>query len=405
MALTNATLWDDLRSAYPSFASHTAKATSDLFTERGWEAINMSDRQAVDEFFDLSIRTMLVAVNISHAKDTLEDKGFGEYFDAPFGGIIQKMATTSIKPVSPVYRSYKNGDSIDPYSVRLPEVTDRAFRQNFDYQSWITIPDEFTRKTIFISEFGMSEFMAGIMEGLQNGYTIQKYENKLEVLNKAINSTKYPVKDTQIMNVSIAGSTPTADELIQLILAVKQLVYALDMAPATGAYNAMSFVSTQDLSRLKLLIRPGYKAQIETLVLANAYNQERLNLPIDVIEVPNFGGLEHYSDESYTSQLYPLYDANGAEVGWTQTAPTGTESTDIAREAYTGTVYVKDPNENVIGMIADKGLVFECRQNPYTVEPIRNPRGMYTNYWCNCPGGTVAVDPLYNMVLLEKASV
>lgn len=395
MALSNVNLWNEIRSAYPSFASHTSKGTADMFTERGWEAINTSDRQAVDEFFNLSIRTMLIAVNISHAKDTLEENGFGEYFDAPFGGIVQKMATTSIKPVSPVYRNYKNGDSIDPWKVRLPEVKDRCFKQNFDYQTWITIPDEFTKKTIFISEFGMSEFMAGIMEGLQNGYKVQKYENKLEVLNMAINSTKYPLKDTQKMDVTIAGDTPTTDELIQLVLAVKNVVSAMDLAPVTDAYNAMSYASTQDKNRLKLLIRPGYRNQIETLVLANAYNQERLTLPIDVIEVPDFGGIEHYADAGFSQRLYPHYDENGAEDGW---------STTEGGALYEGDVYTKDPNENVIGMIADKGLVFECRQNPYTVEPIRNPRGMYTNYFCNCPGGTVAVDPIYNMVVIEKAN-
>lgn len=391
--LTNVTIWNELRSKYPSFASHTAEATADRFTEKGWEAINMSDRAAVDEFFELSIRTMLVDVNISHAKDTLEDKGFGEYYDAPFGGIVQKMATTSVKPVSPGYRNYKNGDTVDPFKVRLPEVKDRAFRQNFDYQSWITIPDEAFKKTIFISEFGMSEFMAGIMEGLKNGYTVQKYENKLEVLNQALNSTKYPLQDTQKMQVSQAGDTMTSDELVQLILAIKNAVSAMDLAPQTDAYNALKYASTQDVSRLKLLIRPGYKNQIDALVLANAFNQERLNLPVDVIEVPNFGGIEYYSDEAHTNKLYPHYDANGAQDGWSETE---------GGDAYTGDIYTVDPNEDTIGILADKGLVFECRQNPYTVEPFRNPRGMYTNYWCNCPGGTVAVDPLYNMVAIQK---
>lgn len=390
--LTNVNIWNQLRAQYPSFASHTAEATADRFTEKGWEAINMSDRAAVDEFFELSIRTMLIDVNISHAKDTLEDKGFGEYYDAPFSGIVQKMATTSLKPVSPKYRGYKNGDSVDPNTVRLPKVEDRAFRQNFDYQSWVTIPDEFTRKTIFISEFGMSEFMAGIMEGLENGYKVQKYENKLEALNKALNSTTYPLKDTQIMQVSQAGDVMTADELIQLILAIKNVVSAMDMAPQTGAYNALGYESTQDISRLKLLVRPGYKNQIDALVLANAFNQERLNLPVDVIEVPNFGGIEYYSDEALSAKLYPHYDANGAQDGWSESD---------GGDAYTGTIYTKDPNESTIGILADKGLVFECRQNPYTVEPWRNPRGMYTNYWCNCPGGTVAVDPLYNMVAIQ----
>lgn len=393
--LSNVDLWNKLRSAYPSFASHTAKGTADLFTERGWESINMSDRQAVDEFFNLSVRTMLIEVNISHAKDNLEDKDFGVYYDAPYGEIVQKMATGNVLPVSPVYRKYKNGDSIDPFKVRLPEVKDRAFRQNFDYQSWITIPDEFTRKTIFLGEFGMSEFMAGIMEGLQNGYKIQKYENKLEAINQALNSTKYPLKDTQKYQIEKAGGQFTKDELIQFILAIKNTVSAMDLAPQTDAYNALSFPSIQDRSRLRLLIRPGILNEIDALLMANTYHDERLNLPITPIEVPNFGGIEHYSDEGLTSKLYVHYDENGAVDGYSETD---------GGELYTGTVYDKDPNEDIVAMIADKALLFECRQNPYTVEPIRNPRGMYTNYFCNCPGGTVAVDPLYNMVVFTKGS-
>lgn len=396
MALTNVNIWDNLRSKYPSFASHTSKGTSDMFTEKGWEAINMTDRAAVDEFFNLSIRTMLVAVNISHAKDTLEDKGFGEYFDAPFGGIVQKMATTSVKPVSPAYRNYKNGDSVDPFKVRIPELTERAFKQNFDYQSFITIPDDFTRKVIFVSEFGMSEFMAGIMEGLQNGYTVQKYNNKLEALNQALNSTKYPLQDTQKMNVTQAGDSMTRDELVQLVLALQNLSSALDLAPQTGAYNALKFESTQDMGRLKLLIRPGYKNQLKSLLYSNTFNKDELALPFDVIEVPNFGGITYYQDSALAKQLYPHYDDLGAEDGWTTTKGGTTK--------YTGDIYTKDPNASVIGIVADKGLVFECRQNPYTVEPIRNPRGMYTNYWCNCPGGTVAVDPIYNMVTITKVT-
>lgn len=395
MGMTNATIWDNIRGKYPSFASHTSKATADLFTERGWETIQRTDPKAVDEFFELSVRIALIAVNVSHAKDTLEAKGFGEYFDAPFGQIVQKMATTSVKPVSPKYRGYKDGDSIDPFVVRLPKITERAFVQNFDYQSGITMPDEFSRKVIFVSDFGMSEFMAGIMEGLENGYKIQKYENKLEALNKAINSTKHPLQDTQKVTVTQAGAEMTSDELIALILSIKNVVSAMDLAPQTGAYNALKYESTQDLDRLKLLVRPGYKNAIDALVLANAFNQDKLNLPIDVIEVPNFGGLEYYQDAAFAKPLYTHYDAMGAEDGFTATKD--------GSALYTGEVHVKDPNAGVIGIIADKGLVFECRQNPYTVEPIRNPRGMYTNYWANCPGSTVAVDPLYNMVAISKA--
>lgn len=394
-ALTNATMWDELRAAYPSFASHTSSGTAQRFDNQGWEAINMSDRQAVDEFFNLSIRTALIAVNISHASDRFQDAGFGEYFDTPFAGVYQKMATFSMKPASPMYRTYKDGDAVTFPEIRLPKITDRAFKQNFDYFSYFYMPDDFAKKTIFTGEFGMMEFTAGIFEGFENGYKTQKYLNKIEALNKAINSTTYPVKDTQKIELSL-DAEPTADQLVQMVLAVKNVVSAMELDPQSGAYNALGFESTQDRSRLKLLLRPGYKNRIESMVLANAYNQERLTLPIDVIEVKDFGGIQYYTDSTMTTRLYPHYANGGIEDGYSTTE-------DGSSGLWTGgTPYAYDPNESTIGMIADKGLVFECRQNAYTVEPMRIPWLRNTLYCASSPGNTVAVDPIYNMVLIQK---
>lgn len=404
MALNNVNIWNNLREYFPSFRSHTAKATADMFTEQGWEALKASDIQAYNEFFELSLRVVLTTVNVSHAKDAMEIAGFGESFDQPFGAIIQKMATYSIKPISQSYKGLTDGASPDPFVVRKPVVSERFFKQNFDYASLVTIPDDFQKKQIFISEFGMSEFQAGIFEGLQNGYTIQKFENKLEAINKAINSTAYPLKDTQKIEVSVSD-TPTNAEVLELLLGIMNVIDAMQLPPQTDAFNAMSYASTQDPSRLSLLIRPGWKNRI-FLALPQVFHYEKSPLAnLNILEVPNFGGLEHYSDESYSTILYPLYDSLGAEIGWTLTAPTGVAATDLAREAYTGKVYVKDPNESTIGLLADKGFVFEARQNPYTVEPIRNPRGLYTNYWASSPNNTVAVDPIYNCVVINKSSV
>lgn len=401
--MNNETLWNKLRDVFPTFASHTAKGTADMFTQQGWEALKSTDPQALNDFFELSLRVYLQTVNISHAKDAFEIAGFGESFSQPFGAIIQKMAVYSTKPVSPAYKNLKNGDSVDSSVVRKPVTSERFFKQNFDYQSWITIPDDFQKKQIFISEFGMSEFMAGIMEGLQNGYTIQKFENKLEALNKMLNSTEYPLKETQKMEVSFSD-VPTNAEVLNLILSVMNTVDAMQLPPQTDAFNAMSFPSTQDVSRLALLVRPGWKNRI-FMVLPQVFHYEKSPLAnINMIEIPNFGGIEHYSDEALTAKLYPLYDKFGAEIGFTSTAPTGVEETDLAREKYTGEVHTKDPNENVIGLLADKGIVFEAQQNPYTVEPWRVPRGLYTNYWASSPNNTVAVDPIYNCVEIIKAT-
>lgn len=397
--ITNATIWDAIRDKYPQFAGHTAKATKDLFTQQGWEAIS-ANPQDVNDFFALSVRVYLQMINVSRAKDRLEEKGFGEYYDNPMGGIIQRMAIDSIKPVSPAYKGLVNGSSVDPFIVRKPKVSERFWKRNFDYQSILTLEDQNLMRDMFINPYGIDEFMAGCMTGLQNGYINQVYLNKLEAINDAINSVTWALKDTQKYEISIATpGSPNANECINLIQLVKNIVSAMDLGSQTDAYNAYGFSSTQDINRLKMLVRPGYKTAIETLVLANAYNQEKLQLPIDVIEVPHFGGLIPQVNISDTlTTVYPIYNEIGEVIGYDTNASAKTPT-------YTDDdIKWLDPNADQIAVIADKGAIFTSKQTGYSVESIRNPRGMYNNLVANSPNNTIVYDPLYNFVTIKKSA-
>ena len=401
--ITNLNLWELVRSKYPSFASHTPKGTAELFTEKGWEMLRQLPENPMNDFWGLLIRVYLQQVNISHAKDTLEEKGFGEYYDNPRGGFIQRMSINSIKPISPAYKGLQNGDSPDPHVLRKPEVGQRFFQVNFDYASVVSIPDDFQQKQIFITEFGMDEFMGGIMEGLRNGYTIQVYENKLEVLNAALNSTEFALQDTQKVQTTFpkevdATTEGIKDAIANFILQLKNIASAIDMAPQTSAYNALGFATTQDLGRLKLLCRPGIKNAISVLTLAGAFNPGELSLPFDIIEVPHFGGLVPgiMVQDTFT-EVYPVYNKVGEEIGFNTSANQTTANVDPDDLVY------QDPNEDVLGILADKGAVFYSQQNGYEVESIRNPRGRYTNYWASSPNNTIAYDPLYTFIELDYA--
>lgn len=398
--ITNADLWNAIRAKFPQFASHTAEATADLFTERGFEQLKNGEYpNLLNDFFELSVRVYLQQVNVSRAEDQLASNGFGEYYKQPMGGIIQRMSIDSIKPISPAYKNIEDGSSVDPFVVRKPSAKERFFKQNFDYQSLLTIPDEFQYKQIFISEFGMSEYMGGLMTALENGYTIQLYENKLEAINAGLNSENFPLQDTQMVEAGLSAE-PTKAELEELILTVRNVVDAMTLGPQSHAFNAAKFNTLQDKSRLKLLLRPGIKNAIAVKVLANAYNEDKLNLPLDVIEVPHFGGLEPYASESdgvYSDPLYPVYDKLGTLIGYTTVEGGTTVTVEIDEVKW------KDPNADVIGLIADKGWLFFSQQNPYRVEPIRNPRGLYTNFWASSPNNAVLIDHVYNVVELKNA--
>lgn len=171
---TNAQFWDMARRFSPDFKSHTAKATEVEFSEKGFEAIKLTGLGTLNEFYQISMRIAFQMLNVATAKNPLADAGLVQVYDTPNGGYVQRMSVNSVKPISPAYKGLQNGKSVDPFVVRKPEIAERFFQMNFDYQSMITL-QEYQLKTMFISQYGMGETLAGILLGLANGYTIQEY--------------------------------------------------------------------------------------------------------------------------------------------------------------------------------------------------------------------------------------
>lgn len=417
--ITNAQLWNLARKASPTFKSHTASATADLFTEKGFEAITRSGLSVINEFFELSLRVGFQMLQSSKAKNPLAATGLVQVYDTPNGGFVQRIAVNSIKPVSPAYKGLedyaKGGSSVDPYIVRKPESAERFFKMNFDYQSFITVQD-YQVKTIFISEYGMGAFVAGIMEGLRNGYTIQEYENTLECLNAALNSSDHPLQSTQIVEVdswgSGTGGAITGEDLMSFVKNIKDVATAMAVVPQTSAYNAAGFSTLVDTSDLILLTRAGIKTEIDLKLELGAFNPDRLSLPFDTFELESFGGLvpQDVSDHDLTV----CYDKNGEVRGYVYGTPD-----DVAYfKAATGKWYVKistvetevaakpdhwyDPNADVLAVLVQKGAIFENSQNPYVVKTIENPRGLYKNYWASRPNNGINYDHYYTLVVIRK---
>lgn len=416
--ITNAQLWDLARKASPTFKSHTAKATAETFSEKGFEALTRSNINVINEFFELSLRVGFQMLNTSKARNPLESTGLVQTYSTPSGGFVQRVAVSSIKPVSPRFKGLEDGQSVDQYTVRKPESAERFFPMNFDYQSFITIQD-YQVKTIFISEYGMGAYVAGIMEGLRNGYTIQEFENTLECLNKALNSVTYPLKSTQIVDLdswgSGTGGVVSGEDLIGLIKNIKDITTAMETTPQSGAFNAAGFETVVDTSDLVLLMRAGLKTEIDLKLEVGAFNPDRLSLPYEIKELQDFGGLKPYvTIESVKTYVTECYDSNGTEIGYVVGTPDG-----AAYKKADGKWYVKvstvetecymdkdvsweDPNEDILAILIQKGAIFENVQNPYIVRPAPNAAGLYTNYWASRPNNGINFDYYYTMVVFRK---
>lgn len=396
--VSNVDLWNYLRATNPSFERHTSKGTADLFTEKGFEALRRQDVTAIDEFFQLSLRLAFQKVDISKARNPLEDSGLVEVYDTPNGGYVQRIAVDSIKPVSPAYKDLPDGNGPDPFVVRKPKSAERFFAQNFDYQSFISIQETMVKR-IFLEEFGMSAYIAGIIQGLQNGYIIQRYENALQAIHSALTSSATPLKDSQV--VVIEDWSESEDNLKLFVLLVKDIATAMEVSPQTDAFNANSFSTAVRAEDHVLLVRAGLKNKIEVMLEVGAFNPEKLAMPFTIKEVENFGGIYYTGTVAgATERVYPAVDAFGAKVDgkWVLTEGASeseaVEATDIT---------AVDPHYNTIAMIAQKGTIFENIQNGYSIRPIFNPRGLYTNYWADAANNAVCYDANYNLIEIRRS--
>lgn len=382
--------------AYPKYEQYTAGGTASLFKSKGFLDTILSDLTALNEVYGALNRIVLNIVNIADVKDPFGIGDFGESFASEYAAGVQRMAIFPMKPTSPKFRNIPAG-GVNQQAFRAPRVEDRYFTVNFDFQNFYSI-SEFQIKQMFVNEYGISEFYAGFMAQMKNSYTEQKYLNALEAVNAGINNTRHPLQDTQKITLKSWGATPTAAELTDFILQVKTVVSNMKATTSTSAYNALGFKTAQDTGRLRLLCRVGLKNLIDTQVLVGAFNPDRLSLPFDIIEVENFGGLKPYKDAAFKTPLYPVYDPEtGEQTGYAETENATAATVEEAE------VFWKDPNENVLAVLADKGAIFHVMHNAPRMTPAPyNAAGLYVTEWFSAPGNEIHYDALYTFITISK---
>lgn len=388
---TNYEILKNIQKLDPTFASFTSDWTKETFTEKGFEAIQYDNTKILDDYFDLSVRVVLNLVEGNNAIDTLENQGFSKSYNNPYGDILQRIQINEIKPINPQFKKLVNYGSVDPYKIRKPETNERFFKSNFNYQNLITIQEDEARK-IFISETGMYDFISGILQNLNSAYEVQKYVAKLEALNSGINSTLYPLQDSQKIKIDF-DEVATNEQLINFILKIKNLISDMRVRPTTNKYNALRFSRKQNINDLSLLVRPEIFNTLDTKVLSFAFNPERLKLNLNIVQVENFGGV-YYINKDNQEKLSPVYDELGICIGYNTT---GTGEPLNADE-----IEAVDPNKNILGIVADNGYIFTTEQNQYVVKTIDNPAGLYRNYWASKMNGGVYVDNAYTLVAIYK---
>ena len=438
---SNADYFAEVLKNSPKFASYTPSGTQSRLTKTGVEALD-NIPEAKSEFFSTLLRVVWQKIDVARAQNDFERTGLAETWDVPYGEYTQRMSTSMVTPISPKYRGLVNGGSVDPYVIRKPELNERFFPLNYDYQSLISMQD-IDFKRILLNEGQIGAVAAGIMEGLETGRIVQENLLIKNTLNQGINSKLHPLKSTQKYAIETLTSSNisdyTNDQLVDILVALGDIfsgMFAVDN-PATGMFNAAGFKTRVESDQYVMLMRTGLKNRLNKITRAGTFSPKYLNLEIDdrIYDINDFGGLIPYAEGTHTTRLYPIFDGFGADtdyyitqadaisagdqleakiatpnggdrviIGY-QIAKPGIEAKSIAKAVDSDNIAPEnwvDPNADIIAVIGQRGIMGINRQNGYTITPIYNPAGIYTNYWANSPNNGIYYDYYYNMIVITS---
>ena len=331
---------------------------------------------------------------VEEAYDILEEQGFGTKESMAYAGMMRNLYVKVSNSVDPKYKNLQNGDSFSPDIVRKPTVTEIFFTTSSDFQNYITVQPVET-KTAFLTPNGVSELTAKCMEGLRNSFVDWVYNKKLEVLNLLVNDEN--LKTSQIAEVPMDSYSNA--ELQNLSNAIDNIISAITLT-SNGAFNMNSWKYRPRKEDLCVLMRPIIDNTAKNYITPYAFNDVVLKNGIKKVYVENFGG------------LVPTVEINGVEtelkaIHDTEGRNTETYSVDGTTS---GTVYEadditwKDPNADVLAVIADKDIMKVIEQEGFIIEPWYNPRTRSTNFWASEANVGFIYDRQKDVVVVKKKS-
>lgn len=402
MAYTNLETLQIARAQSPTFANLVSEETAAQIAAHGQEALTSLPQNVLNEWYQAYMTWLLLRFDVADSRNPLENSGLVETYDQPYGMYAERIAIMPRKGINPGYLNIQNGDSVDPNIVRKPEIKQYFLPLQMNYQNMVTI-DSYRKKTILSGEYGMDMLASADMGQMAADYRKFRYEATLKALNAGIASTAFPLQASQTQTLSSwTDGAPTAADLQGLIQAIKDVAGVLQYTPSTSAFNAAGFETAVDADRFVILIRNQVQTRIQGALTTGpmfGVDPSYLDLPYEIQQVNDFGNLTPYKDAEYTTRLYPVYDSLGAEIGFAETE-NATEVTVENKE-----VYWKDENDDIIAMIAQKGIICETIQNPVTIDPMYpNPRGLYQDFYFNAPNNGINYFAPYNLVLFKKPS-
>lgn len=373
----------------PTYKSITSKLTDEIFTDQGYEEIAVNEGfNFISNFFQLSIRVVLQKIKTPNPRIPKLYDAIVENYDEEKGGIFQRIGTEPLKAISPKFKKLVNGGSVDPYLIRKPITKERFYKQNFDFQNLLTI-QRLELKNIFLSDYGINNYVDGIIKSLNDSYYIQKYEIMTELLSKAL--LNEDLKPTQKIEVDEINQNATETQMIRFLQAINSFYSLFETTVMSSDFNVLDFEHGLYNDEYYLLVRGDVMSNIRYNLNRVSYNLDDLGIKFKTIEVKNFGGIK-YQDLNGVD-LLPVYDENGSQIGFNATG----EGEPLEKNE----IVEVDPLAKTQAVLIQKGAIFTTKQQPFEIETIYNPSGKYFNLWASEANGSFNLDNTYDIIKFD----
>lgn len=205
--------------------------------------------------------------------------------DFEWGAILQKIRVKLPETVEDPAYNLTDGQSVDPWTIYKPDVTQKFFVTRTPYMVPVTIARE-QLKEAFTGESMMGAFIAAVFGQVRNALEVTLESlGRLAIANMIAETGAREVKLVTDYNAEVGagGETVTAATALQdpafLRYAVTRIKSMSDYFEDMGTlYNDGSIETFTPKSEQKLKVLSDFERRLETVVQYSAFNEEMVSL-------------------------------------------------------------------------------------------------------------------------------
>lgn len=288
----------------------------DLLTANGFETVK--SEIGLTEIYNLmGVVSKQWVIPVIY-RDVVVEMGLIERVDMQSGTALQENYVNDIEGGSSPEVGAATGDVIPFGDVAIPTV--EQFLQTVNNNDFFAQYTEDGRalKQAWISgaeSYGLSELSGSMTAQVLRFKAKKDFAFARDGFNFVLNNNdpnKFPLKDTQKIQLSSwTDAAPTDAQITELIGVTKDIVNAMNDVVDVTTLNCAGVTGSMDSSKLAMYTRKGYKKFIDKL-LAYTYHDGKLAFPIDVYELPDFGGV--IPTDADNSKLQAVFAPEPANV-------------------------------------------------------------------------------------------